>query len=81
MPSEEITCRELVELVTEYLEYKLAWRDRRRFEQHLRKCPYCTAYLEQIRQTITVLGRLPEESLPPEIREQLLAAFRGWKAA
>ena len=74
----EMPCRELVELVTEYLEDRLSPIDRARFEAHLAECEACRTYLEQFRQTIRVLGRLPEESLSPEAREALLTAFRGW---
>jgi anti-sigma factor RsiW len=74
----EMPCRELVELVTEYLEDRLSPVDRARFEAHLAECDACGTYLEQFRQTIRVLGRLPEESLSPGAREALLAAFRGW---
>lgn len=76
---DEMTCRELVELVSEYLEDRLAARDRTRFEAHLAECTYCTTYLEQMRQTIRTLGRIPEETLSPDAREALLAAFRGWR--
>lgn len=72
-------CSELVELVTEYLEGTLPEDDRRRFEEHLAECPYCVNYLDQMRETIRVLGRLPEESLEPRAREELLVAFRGWR--
>lgn len=74
----EMTCRELVELVTDYLEKRLSWHDRERFETHLADCSGCRSYLEQMRQTIRALGHLPEESLSPEARGALLAAFRGW---
>lgn len=74
----EMPCREFVELVTEYLEGGLSARDRARFEVHIAECEYCETYLEQIRQTIRVLGRLPEESLSPEARNALLGAFRTW---
>ena len=75
----EMPCRELVELVTDYLEGRLMPRDRARFEAHLAECEYCETYLEQMRQTIRVLGRLPEESLSIEARDALLAAFRDWR--
>ena len=71
-------CRELVELVTDYLEDRLTATDRARFEAHLADCPYCARYLDQMRQTIRLLGRLPEESPSPEARDALLAAFRDW---
>jgi anti-sigma factor RsiW len=74
----EMPCRELVELITEYLEDQLSPVDRDRFEAHLADCEPCRTYLEQFRQTIRVLRRLPEESLSPEARNTLLAAFRGW---
>jgi anti-sigma factor RsiW len=74
----EMPCRELVELVTDYFENRLSPQDRLRFEAHLADCPYCETYLEQMRQTISALGRLPEESLSPEARATLLTAFRDW---
>ena len=74
----EMPCRELVELITDYLEGRLSPLDRDRFEAHLAECEACRTYLEQFRQTIRVLGRLPEESLSPEARNTLLAAFRDW---
>jgi anti-sigma factor RsiW len=71
-------CRELVELITEYLEDRLSPLDRARFEAHLADCEACRTYLDQFRQTIRLLGRLPEEALSPEARHTLLAAFRDW---
>ena len=74
----EMPCQELVELVTAYLEDRLAPLDRQRFEAHLDQCEACRTYLDQFRATIQVLGRLPQESLSPEARTALLDAFRGW---
>ena len=74
-----ITCRELVELVTDYFEDALSSRERARFDEHLADCEHCTEYLEQMRTTVAVLGRLPAESLPDVARDRLLAAFRDWK--
>ena len=74
----EMPCRELVELITDYLENRLSPRDRARFEAHLTECEACRRYLEQFRQTIRALGRLPEESLSSEARDVLIAAFRRW---
>jgi anti-sigma factor RsiW len=79
--SRDLTCRELVELVTEYLEGRLTRGERRRFERHLKGCPYCTAYVEQMGLVISTLGSLSEESISPRARDELLAAFRDWKAA
>ena len=77
--TQPLTCRELVELVTDYLEGALAPGDRERFEQHLEVCPGCVTYLEQIRETIRQAGRLREEDLAPPARDALLAQFRNWK--
>ena len=74
----EMPCRELVELVTDYLEDRLSPADRARFEAHIAACEYCETYLEQFRQTIRTLGRLPQEAMSPAARDALLAAFRGW---
>jgi anti-sigma factor RsiW len=75
----EMSCRELVGLVTDYLEGALSRSDRRRFERHIAGCEHCTAYLEQMRVTIAATGRLTEEALDPAAREALLEAFRGWQ--
>ena len=77
----DLSCRELVELVTDYLEGALDRRTRSRFERHISGCPQCTAYLEQIRETVRLTGMLREDQLEPRAREELLAAFRTWKAA
>lgn len=74
-----LTCKELTELVTDYLEGRQSFLDRMRFELHLGMCRHCRAYLRQMRATIEALGRLPEESIPPEVTQQLLARFRAWK--
>jgi predicted anti-sigma-YlaC factor YlaD len=80
MAARELTCKELVELVTDYLEERLPPLERLRFEQHLAGCEGCRNYLDQIRQTIRLLGRLDEDSIPPPTREHLLRAFRDWKS-
>lgn len=75
--SPETDCEEVVELITEYLDGALDEHTRQRFEQHVeRDCDGCRRYLHQLRQTISSLGKLPPESLPGEIREALLTAFR-----
>jgi anti-sigma factor RsiW len=74
-----LTCVELVELVTEYLEGGLSDDERRRFEEHLVGCEGCSNYLDQIRTTIKLTGRVTVDDLPPETKAELLAAFRDWK--
>lgn len=70
-----MNCDEFVELVTAYLEGELNEADERRFVAHLAECDGCDRYLDQIRQTLHTLGRLPAESLPAPVRDRLLAAF------
>ena len=77
----DLTCQELVELVTDYLEGSLSAPQRVRFEEHLAMCTGCRNYLAQMRQTISLLGKLTEESIPPQARDDLLGVFRNWKKA
>ena len=74
-----LTCREVVELVTDYLDDALSRRDRARFERHVSGCGACPAYLDQMRQTLALLGYLDEEALDPAALDALVDAFRGWK--
>ncbi len=73
-----ITCAELVEIVTDYLEDALDPPTRRRFEEHLAVCPGCEDYLDQVRATIAAAGRVTPEDLDPVPRDRLLEAFRDW---
>jgi anti-sigma factor RsiW len=74
-----LTCSELVEIITEYVEGALSPADRERFDSHLDLCEGCRIYLDQLRLTMQAAGRLREESIPPRTREALLQAFRAWK--
>ena len=79
MTTAALTCKELVEIVTDYVEGVLSPSDARRLERHLAGCAGCTAYLDQMRQTIRLTGTLAEEDLEPGARDALLAAFRDWR--
>jgi anti-sigma factor RsiW len=81
MKVDEISCREVVELVTEYLEGGLPPDDRTHFEEHLALCEGCHVYLEQMRDTIRVTGSLRRETLSDEVIEALCRAFRDWQRA
>ena len=78
MNDDELTCQEFVELVTEYLEGALSSAERLRFESHMDDCPYCAAYLDQMRQTIQLVGQLSENTVPPEVKSDMLRRFRDW---
>ena len=75
----KLTCRELVELVTDYLDGSLSRRDRARFEAHIAACGNCTQYVEQFRETIRLTGTLRESDVSPEAEAALLAQFEAWK--
>ncbi len=75
----DMACQELVELVTDYLEGTLGWRDRRRVARHLKDCDACTEYVAQMRETLDLLGTVPADTLSPEAQATLLDAFRDLK--
>ena len=76
---DHISCQEVVELVTGYLDGALEVEDTTLFEQHLNFCEGCVWYVDQIRTTVVAAGNLREEDVPPETREALLTAFRDWR--
>jgi predicted anti-sigma-YlaC factor YlaD len=79
--ADDITCAELVELVTEYLEGALEPTLVERFEEHLVLCDGCSIHVQQMAETIRMTGSLREEDLQPEMAERLLVAFRSWNGA
>ena len=79
-PSDEIVCKELVELVTPYLEDVLPPNERAAIERHLGECDGCETYVEQMRQTIRAIGHVPHEPITSQTRDEVLAIFRAWKA-
>jgi anti-sigma factor RsiW len=74
----DLVCQQAVELVTDYLEGALSWRERRRFVRHLAACDGCEAYLEQVRATIRLTGRVSSDDLSPEARQRLVDLYRDW---
>jgi anti-sigma factor RsiW len=74
-----LSCREVVELVTAYLEGALSLEDRMRFENHLAACDGCTMYLEQMRRTIELTGMLRVDDVSPGAMAKLMHAFRDWQ--
>jgi anti-sigma factor RsiW len=79
--TEELSCRELVELVTEYLDGALPEYERRRFDEHLDGCEGCRNYLRQMQETIRISGALGEEAISEDARSAMLAAFRDWRTS
>ena len=79
-PNDEIVCKELVELVTPYLEDVLPSNERAAIERHLAECDGCQTYVEQMRQTIRAIGHVPHEPITARTRDEVLTIFRAWKA-
>jgi anti-sigma factor RsiW len=79
--AEHLSCLQIVELITDYLEGALPPDTASLFEEHLNFCDGCEAYLAEMRATIAVVGRaeLADEEMPDETRESLLTAFRHWR--
>jgi anti-sigma factor RsiW len=75
-----MTCRELVELVTSYLEGVMPDAERAAFDEHITLCAGCERYLEQLRVTIALLGELAQETLTEPTRRELLDAFSTWRS-
>jgi anti-sigma factor RsiW len=79
-PAPGLSCQEMVELITDYLEGALSEADHERFEAHISACEACTMYLDQIRDTLSLIGSIGPEDLSPAAERELLAAFADWKA-
>ena len=75
----ELTCQELVELVTDYLDGALPDEELERFEEHLLYCGPCVMHVEQMRETIRVAGAASADDLDPVVADDLLGAFRNWR--
>jgi len=75
-----MNCRQIVELMTDYLEGALSEADRKRFEAHMTDCDGCTEYLKQLRTTMRLTGRIADQSIPAQLEAELEQAFRDWKS-
>ncbi len=75
----KLTCQEMVELLSDYLEGTLPRRTHRRVAAHLAMCEACPAYVEQLRATIALAGRLSEDDIDPAMIDELLDVFRSWE--
>jgi predicted anti-sigma-YlaC factor YlaD len=75
-----LTCRQMTEVVTDYLESRMIWWDRFRFQMHLGMCRHCREYVRQMKEAIRAAGRVQIEPPSPAIEEELLRRFRDWKS-
>lgn len=79
MFDEPMVCKELVELVTDYIENELSENDRSRFEEHTAYCRGCQNYMDEYRKTIQVISELADDALSGEARAELMMAFGKWR--
>lgn len=80
-PTDDLTCREVVEAITDYLDGASSAGPRERFERHLAECIGCTRVFAQFRTTIETIGTLTEDRVPHEQREATRHVFRRWREA
>lgn len=76
-----LSCKQITELVTDYLEGRMSLTDRMRFQVHVGMCKHCRAYLRQMKATVTALGHLPDAPMPDAVRDDLRKRFADWHAA
>ena len=74
-----LTCKEMTELVTEYVEGNLPFMDRVRFQMHIGMCRNCRRYVRQVKATAAALGMLPPPEMPADLEQELLQRFESWK--
>jgi predicted anti-sigma-YlaC factor YlaD len=74
----DLTCQELVELVSDYLEGALDEVTAERFDQHLALCAGCQTYLEQLKESVSLMGEIGVESLSEEMQATLMRMFRDF---
>ncbi len=72
-------CRDVTDLVTEYLEGRMSLADRVRFRLHIAVCPACKRYMRQMEMTVETLGELPPLDIPDDVHGELMKHFQGWK--
>jgi anti-sigma factor RsiW len=77
----EMACKELVEVITDYLERTLSESDRTRFDAHILTCPPCREYVAEMRTTLQLTGRITVDSISSSARDELLSAYRRMKAS
>ena len=79
MTFEDMYCREVVQLLTDYLDDVLPRADRERLERHIASCPGCEGYLAQFREAIALVGALRLEDIPAAAMEELVGVYRAWR--
>lgn len=71
-----LTCQQVTEIVTDYLEGQMPLWKRMQFQLHIGMCRHCREYLRQMKATIETVGQLPDEPLPEDVKEELRYRLR-----
>jgi predicted anti-sigma-YlaC factor YlaD len=79
MSDRALTCHEVIDLLSDYIEGAMSTDDRRRVDEHLALCDGCETYLDQMRESIRLTGMVPKDDVPDEQKTALLSAFRDWR--
>jgi len=81
MTTDPIVCRDVVELVSDYLDFELTWAVHVAVAAHVRDCVGCATFVVQVRTTVGALGTLSPPWLDRTLRDRPEAEFRTWPAA
>lgn len=80
-----MSCRDLTELVTDYMEGRMTFLQKVSFQFHVGMCGPCREYLRQMKLTVCTVGNLMETEerpdISPDVKDELLKRFRNWKEA
>ncbi|MEO8841449.1 MAG: zf-HC2 domain-containing protein [Kofleriaceae bacterium] len=76
-----LSCKQITELLTDYLEGRMGLGDRMRFHMHVGMCKHCRAYLRQMKATVAAVGQLPDQPMPDDVRDEMRKRFANWHAA
>jgi anti-sigma factor RsiW len=75
-----LSCKEVTEIVTDYVEGRMSLSDRMRFHMHIGMCKHCRAYVRQMKATVAALGKVPDDApMPDDVRDELRERFADWK--
>lgn len=77
----DLSCKEFVQRITEYLEGAMPAEDVARVEAHLLLCEPCVIYLEQMRTTLRLTGAVQTDGLSDATRAELMHAFARRRGA
>ncbi len=76
-----LSCQQITELVTDFLEGRMGFAQRMRFQMHVGMCKHCRLYLRQMKATVAAVGQLPEAPMPEAVRDEMRKRFATWHAA